>query len=138
MITFLISGPSEPPPNIQAHSTGPTSIMVLWKPIPADFINGILLGYLVICLQQEIGSDRTVQVVSTDNTSVEFSGLQKNTIYSVKVVGFTVAGNGTISEPVHVSTEVEGRSYFSNAQMYYKTANNQGAKLSLVIGIEMI
>ena len=109
--------PSRPPSSVQARSTSPTSIYVLWKQIPQDFINGILLGYLVICTSN--GLRNTSKTVSANSTYLEFTGLQRHTLYSIHVLGYTAAGKSPASKTVYVKTQMEGRFHNLISSFYF-------------------
>ena len=84
-----------------AHSTGSTSILVLWGPVPKEGRHGIV-GYKVSYKKEnELNNWRNA---SCSNISwCEINDLHFDIWYSIRVAGFTVKGYGP-------STQVEAKS----------------------------
>lgn len=82
--------------------------MVTWNPVPEVFTHGIVLGYLVLYKRKKNANNSYVNVTSLV-TSVELSNLDKFTIYEVKVLAFTVKGNGAMSNETLVRTDEDGK-----------------------------
>ena len=82
-----------------AFNLSSTSIRVLWEPIPADHINGVLLGYHVT--YQKVGRAKrsvTMETVNDTSLSIDLRGLSKFSQYSILVSGFTNKGGGRETE----------------------------------------
>ena len=82
-----------------AFNSSSTSIRVLWEPIPADHINGVLLGYYVT--YQKVGRAKrsvTMETVNDTSLSIDLRELSKFSQYSILVSGFTSKGGGTETE----------------------------------------
>ena len=99
--------PSVPPSHVNVHNTSSTSLKVTWVPVPQEYVHGVLLGYTVVYRVSD--SDRSkLHYVSTSNTSIELTRLNKFTVYSVRVMAFTVIGQGNASDWLLVSTDEDG------------------------------
>ncbi len=125
ILCFFCLVPSLPPQNIQLQNSSSTSILVQWKPIPSDYIHGILLG--IKLLYQSAPRDNSIVFSSrarrategdwseyTNITlppnalSYEMTSLKKFTNYSVVILGFTSKGDGNVSHQFVVSTDEDG------------------------------
>ena len=104
--------PSHPPINIIAYNTSSTSINVTWLPVPANHMNGIILGYRLLYRREDkplAGFDN----VTLNSTSfhVEITSLEFFTKYEIRLFGFTIAGDGNMSEPLFCVTDESGNVY---------------------------
>ena len=81
--------------------------MVTWNPVPQGFTHGIVLGYLVL-YKREKDVNRTYTNLTSLVTSVEVLNLDKFTMYVIKVLAFTIKGNGVISNKTHARTHEDG------------------------------
>lgn len=81
--------------------------MVTWLPVPDGHVHGVLRGYRLL-FKKEQGT--FYKNMTTVNQSLELTGLEKFTNYSVKVLAFTRIGDGNVSDPVTVSTDQDGKS----------------------------
>lgn len=104
--------PSQSPLDVFASNRSSTSVYVQWSPIPEQFIHGILLGYHInFTYLDPAGSGHVmagVHATGASNTSILIHGLLKFTNYSVQVSGFTVKGDGLLSNQVTVRTDEDG------------------------------
>ena len=100
--------PSLPPGNVQAHNTSSTSLMVTWNPVPQQYVHGILRGYTVT-YRVENSNSGEAHNATTRKTSMEVTGLHKYTKYMIRVLAFTVKGNGNVSAWISVSTDEDGK-----------------------------
>ncbi|XP_060807716.1 cell adhesion molecule Dscam2 [Amyelois transitella] len=102
--------PSSPPLNLQVDQTeNPGELRVSWLPPLKESHNGVILGYHVKALPQNVGNEdtdtRTLKVSQqSGKQETLLSGLLKNTRYSVSVSAFTSAGSGPFSLPVFQDT----------------------------------
>ena len=76
-----------------------------WGSVPFPDQNGIILRYTVTYQELPDGSPRT-RVVNTPTTEARLTGLNPNTTYSITVFASTVKGNGNISTPMVVLTDL--------------------------------
>ncbi|CAH0715045.1 unnamed protein product, partial [Brenthis ino] len=102
--------PSSSPINIQVEQTeNPGELFITWLPPPKDHHNGIITGYHIKAVPQNIGtkdSDTRTLKVSQQSGKQEttLSGLLKNTRYAVSISAFNSAGSGPFSLPVFQDT----------------------------------
>ena len=116
--------PSHPPVNVTAHNTSSTSINVTWLPVPADHMNGIILGHRILYRREDkplVGFDN----VTLNSTSfhVEITGLDFFTKYEIRLLGFTIAGDGNVSEPLFCVTDESGNVYIFCFSKYIENGN---------------
>ncbi|XP_065669709.1 uncharacterized protein LOC105850908 isoform X4 [Hydra vulgaris] len=98
--------PSIPVPNFVVNDMQSISWWsVSWKPIPSEFVNGILLGYRLIYYLSyqsgvEISGEKTKITLDFDIYTRYYKqrDLLNYAIYSVSVAGFTAAGSGPAPE----------------------------------------
>lgn len=79
--------------NLRAHNTSSTSLFVTWEFLPNDRVNGILLGYKLLYKKYGPTNVSEQNATTTMNFTV-LTGLEKFTIYDVKVLAFTRVGDG--------------------------------------------
>ena len=81
--------------------------MVEWNEVPQEHRNGEIQGYRVLYSDSHgLEQDKTVHT-STRQTSV--TDLKKSTVYTIKVLAFTSAGDGPESPAIHVSTAEDSK-----------------------------
>lgn len=102
---YFILVPSLPPSNLRAHNTSSTTLRVTWLPVPQEFLHGILVGYRLF-----FKADKNLfyENVTTVNQTLELTGLEKFTNYSMKILAFTRIGDGNVSHSATVSTDQDG------------------------------
>lgn len=81
--------------------------MVTWNPVPKGFTHGIVLGYLVLYKKEKDSHYSYANKTSLVN-SAELTNLDKFTMYVVKVLAFTIKGNGELSNKTLVRTHEDG------------------------------
>ena len=99
--------PSLPPTDIRAYNTSSTSLTVTWNPVSQGYTHGIVLGYLVFYKRQQDVDGNFINASSL-LLSADLEGLDKFTVYVVKVLAFTIKGNGVISNETSVRTHEDG------------------------------
>lgn len=96
-------------PNLKpfGYYTSSTSLIVSWKAIAKDDINGILLSYRIFykTLAENVIHLKTVP---TTNLSCALNKLRKYTQYEIRVAGVTSKGVGGKSEITVISTDEDG------------------------------
>ncbi len=104
----FLSAPDIAPPSVSVKQLYSTSQLLLtWKAIPNEFTNGILQGYRIqytvthVSNSPYVGATPTVVVKDRFTFLLKINGLQSYTKYSIKIAGFTNAGNGPAS--IHIS-----------------------------------
>ena len=133
---FVSLVPSLPPQIIKLQNSSSTSISVQWKPVPKDYVHGILLGIKLVYRSasrdnsivfsslarhaiEEDWSNYTVITVPPNTLSYEMTSLKKFTNYSVVILGFTSKGDGNVSHQFIVSTDEDGQyDGVENCQMF--------------------
>ena len=76
-----------------------------WGSVPPPDQNGIILSYTVTYQALPGGSPRTI-VVNTPITEAKLTELNPNTNYSITVFASTVKGDGSVSTPIAVLTDL--------------------------------
>ena len=76
-----------------------------WGSVPPPNQNGIILSYTVTYQALPDGSPRR-KVVNTPTTEAKLTGLNPNTNYSITVFASTVKGDGSVSTPIVVLTDL--------------------------------
>ena len=83
------------------------SIVVEWKPVPVGYENGIIKGYTLVHRVKD--SEKSMSMaddsIYSKNIAV-LSGLEFDTLYSIRVAAFTNTGFGNFSEPIEVRTKI--------------------------------
>ncbi|XP_046972428.1 Down syndrome cell adhesion molecule-like protein Dscam2 [Vanessa cardui] len=104
--------PSTAPSSIHVEQTeNPGELFVSWLPPPKDSHNGVITGYHIKAVPQNVGSisedsdTRTLKVTQqSGKQETTISGLLKNTRYAVSISAFNSAGSGPFSLPVFQDT----------------------------------
>lgn len=104
-ILFLV--PSLPPTDISAYNTSSTSLKVTWNPVPQGYTHGIVLGYMVLYKREKDLNNSYINITSLV-TSVQLTDLNKFTMYVVKVLAFTMKGNGAMTNGTRARTHEDG------------------------------
>ena len=100
--------PSLPPTDIRAYNTSSTSLKVTWNPVPQGYTHGIVLGYMVLYKREKDLNNWYINITSPV-TSVELTDLNKFALYVIKVLAFTIKGNGAMTNGTHVKTHEDGK-----------------------------
>ena len=99
--------PSVPPMNLSLVHSDSWSIVVEWKPVPLGYENGIIKGYRLVYRLKD--SENSVSIaddsIYSENIAV-LSGLEYDTLYSIRVAAFTNVGSGNFSEAIEVRTKM--------------------------------
>lgn len=106
--SLSLSAPSKAPTNVLAYNTSSTAVVVAWGKVPTGYVHGILQGYVIEYKQKHNSSDQWKNVTVNNATTTELTGLQKYTIYLVRVMAFTRVGTGPAAN-VTVSTDEDGK-----------------------------
>ena len=97
----LFIGPGAPPQNVTGYNTSSTSINVTWNEVPKDKQHGDIIRYTVMY-------NKTTNVINKSVVSEKFyelKGVDKYTIYDIKVLAATRIGDGPASDPIKVQTD---------------------------------
>jgi len=104
---LLVSVPDDPPGNIRAIGIEPTVLKAHWLPVSNETINGIGLGYK-LALFTTTGTRIRDYTLNISKFSLEITGLNIWTNYSIKMAAFTIVGEGPWSELIFEDTDEEG------------------------------
>ena len=108
--TFTV--PSIPPDIIAGFNLSSTSLTVEWSRIPPEFVNGILLGYMItyqISIEADSSQNVPIELEAGDELSKNITDLLVYTEYCVRVAGRTRIGTGNWSECFNITTDEEGK-----------------------------
>ena len=104
--SLVILVPNYRPENVTAVSTNGTTLSISWMPIFPEYDNGVFQGYKILYKTTE-GSSYT-EYMSTikygNYTEDLITDLEPVTNYTLRVLAFTLSGDGLISDPVTVLT----------------------------------
>ena len=107
--------PSKPPLDVDVLNKTSTTVQVQWSPIPQNLVHGILRGYHIHLKNVNPAGfgdvSPNIQSVGESNTSFLIQGLLKFTAYTIQVSGYTVKGDGPLSNAEIVRTEEDGKTH---------------------------
>nr|XP_018916966.1 PREDICTED: Down syndrome cell adhesion molecule-like protein Dscam2 isoform X2 [Bemisia tabaci] len=105
--TTLEGVPHLPPKNVRCASVSSQILRIRWEPPPSDNCNGIIQGYKVTYRQADPkpGSPVDLDLKKTTNLETSLHSLAKARNYSVRVLAYTMAGEGVQSTPIFCATE---------------------------------
>ena len=106
-LSFDHAAPSSPPADFRGHNLSSTSIKVFWGDVPKRSVNGILLGFHVVC-ERLNSTDRHFVHLAPGESNWEFKELDKFTTYSCWVRAYNNFGNGTWSKKLVILTDEDG------------------------------
>ena len=114
----LLLEPSSSPQGVQASAKNSTSVSVSWAAVGSEQRNGIIKGYKVIYQALPDGRNVTRFVNISDEDQgkeqdITLGDLVKFTNYSIKVLAFTVVGDGPPSEVKIVQTQQDSKLHSS-------------------------
>ena len=102
--------PSASPEGVTGHNSSSTSILVQWNDVKQDDQNGNITGYKVMYKALPSGSDET-ETVNASVKQLNITGLNEFTDYSIRVLAFTVKGDGPLSSAITVRTDEDSMSF---------------------------
>ena len=100
----LFIGPGAPPQNVIGYNTSSTSINVTWNEVPEDKQNGDIIRYTVMYNKTTNVINKS-EVTQISEKVLELKGLDKYTIYDIRVLAATKIGDGPASDPMKVQTD---------------------------------
>ena len=114
----LLLEPSSSPQGVQASAKNSTSVSVSWAAVGNEQRNGIIKGYKVIYQALPDGRNvtRFVNISDEDQEKeqdITLGDLVKFTNYSIRVLAFTVVGDGPPSEVKIVQTQQDSKLHSS-------------------------
>ena len=106
--TFF-SGPDAPPSNLMGKYVNSTAIMMKWGLVPEEDRNGIIRRY-VVSYRAKGGLLGWKEIAVVHPTSALcIAGLQKYTIYEIKILAETSINRGPFSNVTEVRTDADGK-----------------------------
>ena len=102
--------PSGSPHNILVPSVTSTSVRVVWESPLIQERNGKIVGYTLEVTRIGTGS---VYQLTSDEASLNITGLAPFTKYSIVIAARTAIGTGPFSVVITVCTEEDGESFLS-------------------------
>ena len=104
--------PTAAPADFTVGETTSQSISLSWGAVPESDRNGIITGYKVVYQALPNGKRLTVNVSAGnggERTSTTLSGLNQFTNYSIRVLAYTVKGDGPQSPEKTVQTKEDSK-----------------------------
>ena len=98
--------PKYSPKNLSAVALNDSSLSVSWSPVDPKYINGVYQGYKIL-YKKTNGSgyaDYMFMTTYANQTEEIIIGLEHLTNYTLKVIAFSLSGDGFPSDPVHAFT----------------------------------
>ena len=108
--------PDDPPQNIRVIGIEPTVLKAFWLPVSNETINGIGLGYK-LSLFTTAGTKIRNYTLNASVLSLEITGLDIWTNYSIRIAAFTIKGDGPWSDLILEDTDEEGQSTFTSTSL---------------------
>ena len=85
--------PSQSPINLSVELDSPKSMSIKWQPPPISHMNGVVLGYKLLCVANETKFNLNLNTNATTRAII-VGNLVKDMRYCVKVAAFTKKGTG--------------------------------------------
>ena len=108
--------PDDPPQNIRVIGIEPTVLKAFWLPVSNETINGIGLGYK-LSLFTTAGTKIRNYTLNASVLSLEITGLDIWTNYSIRMAAFTIIGDGPWSDLILEDTDEDGQSTFTSTSL---------------------
>uniref|UniRef100_A0A8D9EQZ0 Down syndrome cell adhesion molecule-like protein Dscam2 n=2 Tax=Cacopsylla melanoneura TaxID=428564 RepID=A0A8D9EQZ0_9HEMI len=102
-VNTLEGVPEDPPRGIRCNALSSQSLRIRWEPPLASRRNGIIQGYKTFYKSMRLNSKSDFQ--KTTNLETNLHSLHKYTNYSIRVLAFTLTGDGVQSPPVYCMTD---------------------------------
>ena len=95
---------------IAAISLNSTTLLVNWTEVSPVCLNGIFQGYKLLHRETDnsLYTHYTVNVFYGNHTESLISGLQPLTNYTVRVLAFTLSGDGLLSDSLFTAITMDG------------------------------
>ncbi|XP_030209122.1 protein sidekick-1 isoform X1 [Gadus morhua] len=128
---FREGTPVSAPTNISRSNVTLTSMVLTWRPVPVEDLQGHLLGYTLHYKETGPQNTSTPRNTTVDPTVVsqELVGLESGTVYTVQIAAFTSAGAGVKSSASYFGTSSQGLPFLHEA------VKNTLITCSVLIGI---
>lgn len=106
--------PSSPPLHIRAHMLDPDTMLVQWE--PPEEPNGQIRGYRLFYNADPaapLSSWQQHQAEAEESQRSSLSGLLPGVTYALRLLAFTSVGDGPLSDPLQIKTQLGGEAAFS-------------------------
>ena len=94
--------PNYRPENLTVVALNESSLAISWLPVNTKYINGVFQGYKII--YQKTNGSRYAEYISmpvyANYTEEIINGLDRMTNYAVRILAFSLSGDGLPSDPV--------------------------------------
>ena len=103
----VLSVPSRAPSNVTFTNVRSTEVTVNWNPLPEQYANGRLSGYIVYFQEaayHSVSSNTSSVNVTANSTSVTLTGLRPGQRYYTYISAFTSKGVGPRSYFYYITT----------------------------------
>ncbi|XP_028403045.1 uncharacterized protein LOC114525810 [Dendronephthya gigantea] len=97
--------PDLPPQDIAGMPTSPSTMGVVWKPVPFPYERGIILGYHFV-FTTVTGDVMVDKILGPNEHFISVSDLHIFTNYTVNMTAFTIKGEGPWSSKVVLSLQI--------------------------------
>ena len=98
-------GPDLPPQDIEGIPTSPSTMGIVWKPVPFPFGRGIILGYRFV-LSTMSGEILVDKILGLDKDFISVGDLELFTNYTLNMTAFTIKGEGPWASKVVLSLQI--------------------------------
>ncbi|VVC27257.1 Hypothetical protein CINCED_3A012217 [Cinara cedri] len=98
------SVPTQPPQNIAVEAASSTEICIRWEQPPISSQNGVITGYKIRYRKQDKKSSGETITTAGGHTEYQISGLDKSSIYQVRLWTLNTVGSSPPSEWFTVQT----------------------------------
>ena len=105
---------------IAANSSNSTTLLVNWTEVSSFYLNGIFQGYKLLYRETDNSSytKYKAEVVYGNHTEFLITELRPLTNYTIRVLAFTLSGDGLLSDSVIAATmDGPGMYYY----LYFET-----------------
>ncbi|XP_074610733.1 uncharacterized protein LOC141865384 isoform X3 [Acropora palmata] len=127
---FVLTGesvPSRPIVNVTTTPLNSTSFLVAWQPLPLQYANGIIIGYVVTLENMADGLQLLNETVNVNQTEVTLNRPEEVSRFCTKVQAFTQKGRGKSSSCI------EAWSWSKETVFPDMTAKNHGSPTGITI-----
>ena len=108
LLDFVV--PSLLPQNLWGNNISSTALITKWDPVPLGFVHGRLRGYRVLYKEKNNPSAQyTIITVPPGIRMQTISSLKKFTYYNIRLLAFTIKGDGALSSPMNMTTDEDSK-----------------------------
>ncbi|XP_075218308.1 neogenin protein frazzled isoform X2 [Lycorma delicatula] len=96
--------PTKSPQNVTVEADSSNSLIVRWEPPPKDGQNGVITGYKLKYKKKERRSRPVTVTTAGDRRLYLLTGLERNSMYQIKLWAMNVNGTGPATEWINAET----------------------------------